>query len=203
MPKLFDPRTILEKSIIYNTFQRIVGGIRARQLFVKNDINVLPNQKILDIGCGPGYIIDFLPEVDYTGIDIDTNYIKTAKKKYPNKDFYCTPVEDFNIEVPHSFDVVITAGVIHHLDDLQASFLFELAKKALKPNGRLITLDGCFTKKQNVISKTLLKLDRGKFVRNEEEYFFIASEHFNNVSAKIEENYFHIPYTLIIMECKN
>ncbi|TGV02568.1 class I SAM-dependent methyltransferase [Flavivirga rizhaonensis] len=203
MAKKFDPRTFLEKSIIYNTYQYIVGGVRARRLFIENDVSVKANQKILDIGCGPGYLIDFLPEVDYTGIDIDSNYIKTAKERYKDKTFYCTSIEKFNLEAPHTFDIVITAGVIHHLDDVQASTLFELAKKALKPNGRLVTLDGCFLDKQNLISKTLLKYDRGKFVRHEDEYFYLASKHFNNVSAKIEDKYFHIPYSLIIMNCKN
>lgn len=203
MAKKFDPRTILKNSIIYNTYQYIVGGVRARRLFIENDVSVKANQKILDIGCGPGYLIDFLPKVDYTGIDIDSNYIKTAKERYKDKTFHCTSIEAFNLEALHTFDIVITAGVIHHLDDAQALTLFELAKKALKPNGRLVTLDGCFIDKQNLISKTLLKHDRGKFIRHEDEYFYLASKHFNNVSAKIENKYFHIPYSLIIMNCKN
>ncbi|AEH01631.1 trans-aconitate 2-methyltransferase [Lacinutrix sp. 5H-3-7-4] len=203
MAKSFDPRRILENSIIYNTFQYIVGGVRARRLFVENDVRLQVNQKILDIGCGPGYLIDFLPNTDYTGIDIDANYIKTAKTRYPNDTFYCTAVEDFNLEAPNTFDVVIAAGVIHHLTDSQTSRLFELAKKALKPNGRLITLDGCYIEKQNPIAKKLLDIDRGQFVRTEDAYINLTSTFFSNVNSKIANNYFHIPYTLMIMECKN
>lgn len=202
MSKHFDPRAILEKSIIYNTYQYIVGGVKARRVFIENDVAIKPNQKILDIGCGPGYLIDFLPEINYIGIDIDENYIKTAKENYPDKTFYCTNIEDFNLDEPYTFDRVIAAGVIHHLNDEQALSLFKLAKKALKPTGKLVTLDGCFTEKQNIISKTLLKYDRGKFIRNKKEYFDLAATHFNNVSTKIEENYFHIPYTSIIIDCK-
>jgi len=201
MAKSFDPRRILENSIIYNTFQYIVGGVRARRLFVENDVRLQVNQKILDIGCGPGYLIDFLPNADYTGIDIDANYIKTAKTRYPNDTFYCTAVEDFNLEAPNTFDVVIAAGVIHHLTDSQTSRLFELAKKALKPNGRLITLDGCYIEKQNPIAKKLLDMDRGKFVRTEEKYIALASKHFNTVNSKVDNSYFNIPYTSIILEC--
>lgn len=201
MAKSFDPRRILENSIIYNTFQHIVGGVKARRLFVENDVRLQANQKILDIGCGPGYLIDFLPDADYTGIDIDVNYIKTAKERYPNDTFYCTAVEDFNLEAPNTFDVVIAAGVIHHLTDSQTSRLFELAKKALKPNGRLITLDGCYIEKQNPIAKKLLDMDRGKFVRTEEKYIALASKHFNTVNSKVDNSYFNIPYTSIILEC--
>ncbi|WP_299890744.1 bifunctional 2-polyprenyl-6-hydroxyphenol methylase/3-demethylubiquinol 3-O-methyltransferase UbiG [uncultured Lacinutrix sp.] len=201
MPKTFDPRSILENSIVYNTFQHIVGGVRARRLFIKNDVKIKANEKILDIGCGPGYLIDFLPKVDYTGIDIDAKYIKTAKERYKDKTFYCTPVEDFNLESPNTFDVVIAAGVVHHLNNEQASALFDLAKRALKPNGRLITLDGCFIDKQNPIAKKLLQLDRGKFVRREEEYKVLANNHFNTVTTKIDETYFNIPYTSVIVTC--
>lgn len=200
MSKILDPRSILENSIIYNTFQKIVGGVRARRLFIENDVNIKPNQKLLDIGCGPGYLIDFLPEVNYTGIDIDSNYIKTAKEKYKDKIFYCTPVEDFNLEQPNTFDVVIAAGVVHHLNDLQAAALFKLAKKALKPGGKLVTLDGCYVENQNPIAKKLLDLDRGQYVRTESEYLKIAEQHFSNVNTKIDTTYFHIPYTSIILQ---
>jgi len=106
------------------------------------------------------------------------------------------------LEEPHAFDVVIAAGVVHHLNDSQTSDLFKLAKRALKPNGRLITLDGCYIEKQNPIAKKLLDMDRGQFIRTEYDYVFLASKHFDTVNAKIDQSYFNIPYTSIIMECR-
>ena len=200
---MIDLRNILKSALIYNTYQYIVGGVRARRLFITKDTKIAEGMKVLDIGCGPGYLIDFLPEVDYTGIDIDQHYIETAKNSYKYKQFYCKSVDDFKLEAPHTFDVVISAGVVHHLTDQQSSKLFELAKKALKPNGRLITLDGCYTDKQNIISKKLLDLDRGEFIRTENEYKSLANKHFTEINTKIDNSYFHIPYTSIIMECKN
>ena len=200
MPKFFDFRSILENSIIYNTYQRVVGGVRARRLFIENDVNIKSNQKLLDIGCGPGYVIDFLPEVDYVGFDIDSNYIQTAKQKYSNKLFTCSSIADFHIENPKTFDVVMCAGVLHHLNDQEADELFTLAKRALKPNGRLVTLDGCYTNNQNIFAKKLLDLDRGQYVRTEEEYLKLATKHFSKVTTKIDESYFHIPYTSIILQ---
>ena len=83
MVKYLDPRSILNFSFLYTSYQYIVGGIRARRLFVENDVNVKTGDRVLDIGCGPGDILKFLPEVEYVGIDVDANYIDTAKKKYP------------------------------------------------------------------------------------------------------------------------
>ena len=40
-----------------------------------------------------------------------------------------------------SFDIVIAHGLLHHLDDRQATELFALARAALRPGGRLIIID--------------------------------------------------------------
>ncbi len=203
MVKYLDPRSILNFSFLYTSYQYIVGGIRARRLFVENDVNVKTGDRVLDIGCGPGDILKFLPEVEYVGIDVDANYIDTAKKKYPQHTFYCTGVEAFDTETLGLFDVVVSSGVVHHLDDKQAFDLFSIAKKALKESGKLITFDGCYIEQQNSISRKFLEMDRGKFVRNEKEYKQLAQKHFDSVSTKIDETYFHIPYTSIIMTCNN
>ena len=42
-----DPRKILSHPIIYTTYQKIVGGYRARKLFVENNVNAKEGQKIL------------------------------------------------------------------------------------------------------------------------------------------------------------
>lgn len=198
-----DPRYFLRMPFVYSSYQKLVGGYRARKLFVKNMVRIKSNQKILDIGCGPGDILDFLPEVDYIGIDLDSSYIEKAKKKYSNRGtFICSGVNKFNINEPETFDIVIASGVLHHLNDKECIKLFKLAYKAMKPNGRLITYDGCYIKNQNLISKMFLKLDRGKFVRTKKEYERLAKSCFPKVESIIEEHYFRIPYTSIGMECK-
>ena len=203
MRRQFDLRYFLKIPFIYTSYQKLVGGYRARKLFVENMVKVRPNQKILDIGCGPGDILDFLPKVNYQGIDLDNNYIEKAKKKYRNRGtFTCTGIAEFTLSEPESFDIVIASGVLHHLNDKESIKLFEIAYNALKPNGRLITYDGCYIKNQNLISKMFLKLDRGKFVRTKNEYEKLANSYFSNVKSIIEEEYFRIPYTSIGMECK-
>ncbi|WP_179352770.1 class I SAM-dependent methyltransferase [Winogradskyella vidalii] len=198
-----DPRTILSHPIIYTTYQKIVGGYRARQLFVENNVKIKPGQKILDIGCGPGDILEFLPDVDYLGIDLDANYIEQAKKKYGNKGtFKCAGVDGLDLEEANTFDIVISAGVLHHLTDEQCFNLFKIAKKALKPDGRFISFDGCYIPNQNKISEYFLKKDRGQFVRTQPEYERLTKSYFAKVDSTIDESYFFIPYTSIIMDCK-
>ncbi|MFK7831762.1 MAG: class I SAM-dependent methyltransferase [Winogradskyella sp.] len=204
MPNNLDPRNILSHPIIYTTYQKIVGGYRARKLFVEKNVAIKPGQKILDIGCGPGDILEFLPDVDYTGIDLDANYIAQAKKKYGNKGhFKCAGVDNLDLTEIHTFDIVISAGVLHHLNDKQCFNLFNIAKKALKPEGRFVSFDGCYIPNQNKISQYFLKKDRGQFVRTQPEYEALVKSCFTNVNATIDETYFYIPYTSIILDCRN
>ncbi|MUU79657.1 class I SAM-dependent methyltransferase [Winogradskyella endarachnes] len=199
-----DPRKVLSHPIVYTTYQKIVGGYRARKLFVENNVKIKPGQKILDIGCGPGDILEFLPDVDYTGIDLDENYIAQAKKKYGQKGhFKCAGVDGLDLKNNNTFDIVISAGVLHHLTDEQCFNLFKIAVKALKPNGRFISFDGCYIPNQNKISEYFLKKDRGQYVRNQAEYERLSKTYFNSVKSTIDESYFYIPYTSIIMDCKN
>ena len=204
MPLKLDPRKILSHPIVYTTYQKIVGGYRARKLFVQNNVKIKPGQKILDIGCGPGDILEFLPEVDYTGIDLDPSYIKQAKKKYGTKGhFKCAGVDDLDLIETHTYDIVISAGVLHHLTDDQCFNLFKIAVKALKPKGRFVSFDGCYISNQNKISKYFLQKDRGQFIRTQPEYERLAKTYFTNIDSTIDECYFYIPYTSIIMDCKN
>ncbi|CAH8292696.1 methyltransferase family protein [Mariniflexile fucanivorans] len=174
-----DPRSFLRIPFIYTSYKKLVGGYGARKLFVKNIVRAKPNQKILDIGCGPGDILDFLPEVNYFGFDLDENYIKKAKSKYQDKGkFTCSGITDFTLPDPGTFDIVIASGIVHHLNNQEAKKLFKTAKKALKPKGRFITLDGCFIKKQNLISYLLLKLDRGLFIRKKMNMKPLPMNHF-------------------------
>lgn len=200
----FDLRSILSVTFVYDSYQKIVGGYKARRLFIQEHVNILPGQKMLDIGCGTGYILDFLPDIEYFGYDLSLKYIKSAKKKYGHKaHFICAEVSKLNIKNPGTYDYVIASGVLHHLNDEECKLLFDTALIALKPNGKLITLDGCFIPNQNKISKLFLKLDRGNFVRTEKEYLELSKKSFKNVKSDINNNYFNIPYTCAVLESSN
>ena len=187
----------------YRIFQRMVGGESSRKIYLTEYARPAVGDKILDIGCGPADILNHLPKVNYTGLDISPEYICAAKKRFGSKGrFFCNDVGLATIENEQgTFDLVLGVGVIHHLDDAQAARLFDLARIALRPGGCLVTYDGCYVPQQSQMVRWLLAKDRGKFVRTREEYLRLALARFSKVETHVRHDLLRIPYTHLIMRC--
>ena len=187
----------------YRLFGWMVGGGSAWRTYLAEYVKPAPGDKILDIGCGPADVLNYLPAVNYTGLDISPEYIGSAKKRFGSRGrFCCGDVGLAAIEGEQgTFDLVLAIGVIHHLDDAQAARLFDLARLALRPTGRLVTYDGCYVPQQSRIARWLLAKDRGKFVRTREEYLRLALARFSKVEPHLRHDLLRMPYTHLIMRC--
>ncbi len=77
-------------------------------------LQVKPNAKILDVGCGKGDLLRYLrslhPNLELSGIDFTTNEVATGIK------FLCGDV--FDLDEANSFDVIISLAVIEHVEDV-------------------------------------------------------------------------------------
>ncbi len=195
-------RLMAHPAVYTHVTRRLRGKNRIRK-FVDSYIRPHPWDRILDIGCGPGDLLNFLPDVEYYGFDLDPNYIEAARKRFGSRGtFLCRPVSRDAFSGSGSFDIIVAMGILHHLDDEEAGQLFDLAHQLLKPGGRLVTYDGCYTKNQSPAARFFLGIDRGKHVRDEPEYQKLAGLHFREITTSVREDLLNIPYTIIIMECK-
>ncbi|MDD5226669.1 MAG: class I SAM-dependent methyltransferase [Candidatus Omnitrophica bacterium] len=192
---------ILSNPAIYLFVQNVLGAKAARYRCVKEYVDLaFLGRRILDVGCGPGYVIDCFPKSDYVGFDTNEKYIRYANRKYGNRGhFFCQEFNDVSVSNLEPFDLIMMNGLIHHLSDTQAVKLLQIAKSVLKPKGIIVTLDGCYVKGQSSIAKKLLDSDRGKYVRDEKSYHSLASQVFDSISTYIRHDFMRIPYTLIIM----
>lgn len=196
--------SILEQPAVYKLFSALVGAQNSQSAFVNQYVRPAAGSRILDIGCGPGNILDHLPQVDYFGFDFNPSYIESATRRYGHRgQFFCQRVSEARVflEQPESFDIVLAIGILHHLDDTEAIRLFDIARHALKKGGRLVTFDGCYVDEQSRAAKYLLSRDRGRFVRDEKGYAGLAKTRFDEVRVSIRHDLLHIPYTHIILEC--
>ncbi|MFZ1165849.1 MAG: class I SAM-dependent methyltransferase, partial [Candidatus Sulfotelmatobacter sp.] len=158
--------------------------------------------RILDVGCGPGSMVPYLPKSEYVGFDANPDYIQQAQRRFPEAHFTCDQVNEYNLPQSEYFDIVIALGILHHLDDPEAVQLFRMARRTLKPDGRLITSDGVWLASQSKFAKFLLSRDRGRFVRQAEEYVALASTSFSSVSSAVRHDMLRIPYSHLILECR-
>lgn len=194
-------RSLLTIPALYSLFATLIGATNARTQFVKRHVRPREGDKVLDIGCGPADIMEFLPPVDYIGFDASARYIAAAQQRFGNRGrFFCAMVNHATLQ-EKNFDLVIASGILHHLNDAEALQLFELSYTVLKPNGRLITFDGCYTSEQSIITRYLLNRDRGRFVRDLEGYERLARQYFANIDHTIHNDLLRIPYTHLILEC--
>ena len=195
--------SVLSSASAYELFITLIGGKRKRSILVEKYIRPEKGMKILDCGCGPAKIVEFLPDVDYLGIDLSPAYIKKACAKFGDRGkFQVQPADKIALS-GRKFDLVMALGLIHHLNDEQAKTLLKTAYEVLVPGGRILSCDGVFVEKQPLLARLLLKCDRGKNVRWQTEYEKMAIDIFghNNVVSHIHKDLTRIPYTHILVEC--
>jgi SAM-dependent methyltransferase len=107
--------------------------------------------QVLDVGCGPGWLSEFLARCGYsvTGVDISPDMVAIARERVAaigeigpglaaQAEFHAMPVRD----MPWSsrFDAAILYDTMHHFDDELATL--EVIKHALVPGGQLFIHEG-------------------------------------------------------------
>jgi SAM-dependent methyltransferase len=195
-------RTVLSHPWIYDVFQNIMGARSVRRSFSTIYIRAYPGCRLLDIGCGTAWILEYLPEgIDYRGYDINPEYITAAQAKFGKRgQFNCRLLEESEVAKILPFDIVIAVGLLHHLDDDTARNVVRMASLALKTGGRFLSLDPVFTAGQNPIASFIIGRDRGRNVRDAESYLSLVCHEFNHVEGMVQHRVW-IPYTHWIMEC--
>jgi len=101
--------------------------------FIKNKKNL----RILEIGCGYGYLTYALKTLGHltTGIDISKEAINFANENFGDN-YYSGDLLNEDFFNKNEFDLIIATELIEHLTD--APLFIELCKKLLKPKGQLI-----------------------------------------------------------------
>ena len=195
-------RAILSLPAVYRLFQSLVGVHRLRVEYVAEYVRPRPSDRVLDCGCGPGDLVAYLPEVDYVGIDMDEGYIASARARFGDRgSFRLGPVGAETMRDEEHYDLVLANGVLHHLDDAEVSEFLRLAARNLKPSGRLVTFDGCYTEGQSRIARKLLEMDRGSHVRTLDAWLELVRPVFPAVQPHLRTDLLRVPYTHLIMEC--
>jgi SAM-dependent methyltransferase len=191
---------LLQYPIVFDTYQRLIGTPGCHDLFVRNWICPRPGDRILDIGCGVGAILDHMPaSINYTGIDVNAEYIDKARSRFGHRGtFVLGDVAGFDTIEPGSFDRAVVHGVFHHVDDHVAKTMLELAKRACKPGGKFAIMEPAYVPGQHSIAKWLIDRDRGRHVRSVDAYLNLVGS-YGAVETELRHDLLRVPYTLLIM----
>ncbi len=116
--------------------------------------------KLLDFGCGTGYVlkevIKVRPDYRVHGVDISSKALTVAKRRIPRGVFR---IVSNNQRIPfpnNSFDIILALDVLEHIYDTKTAFT-ELSR-VLKPNGTLIVTVP-YNGKLKLIAAVLLAFD--------------------------------------------
>ena len=196
-------KNLLNIPEVFNFYEKLVGDRKYKKFISKHFLEISSNHSVLDVGCGPGNLIPFLPEnIDYTGVDISKKYINYAKKKYKDKSFICSSATEISIQ-DKKFDSIIVDSVFMSLSDESAKIVTKITHSLLKPNGTLFLMDGCYVDNGNFWANLLLSQERGNNIRREQNYREILSNFFLEIHSEIHTNLYSIPYTKILLKAKN
>ena len=197
---------VLNRAGVYGAVQDLLLRKGSRERYVREFVRPYPGCRILDIGCGPADILAHLPESvgEYVGFDMNPGYIEAAQRRWGGRGrFRCQKVEAATLAEGDAYDIVIANGILHHLDDEEAGRLFDIAHRALRPGGWLVTYDNVYTEDQHWFARWLIARDRGKAVRTREGYEKLARARFPRIESTILHDTLRVPYTILIMRCVN
>jgi SAM-dependent methyltransferase len=191
---------VLDNPFWFDSYQWVVGAPNCQRMFMHSCVMARAKQRILDIGCGVGAGLRYLPvEIDYLGVDISASYIAKAQTDFGNRGRFMTA--DITTADPAGFgqfDLAYAFGVLHHLSDAQVQAVGAFLQATLRPGQRFVTIDPCYREGQNRVARYIISQDRGEYVRTAEGYTALLAP-FGRVNSRYEEDVLRIPYTQLIM----
>jgi SAM-dependent methyltransferase len=111
---------------------------RLRLAALKELVEPVPSDRILDLGCAAGALTDFFSKFgcDVVGIDSEPRAVMHAQRVFPDHTFMVADARRLPFE-DHSFDKAVAGDLVEHLDnDVFAEMLREL-RRVLVPSGTL------------------------------------------------------------------
>ena len=133
----------MEKKEVINFFDNLADGWDAEQIpkdaiieKIFDNGGVETGKDILDVACGTGTLFPFYFKrkvKSVTGIDISSEMVKIAKKKFPEIEIICGDAEEYHFD--EKFDIIMIYNAFPHFPNPEK--LIKNLAEYLKDNGRI------------------------------------------------------------------
>jgi SAM-dependent methyltransferase len=132
---------------LYDPLTRLLGSRRAHRLLAE-EADVQPGQRVLEIGCGTGNLLlrvkRLRPDAAGTGLDPDPRALARAARKARRAHLPVRLDQGFADRMPYpdgSFDRVLSAFMLHHLEPGDRVAALREVRRVLAPGGSLHLID--------------------------------------------------------------
>jgi ubiquinone/menaquinone biosynthesis C-methylase UbiE len=132
---------------LYDFITAALGATRARAQLL-DQAQIVPGQRILDIGCGTGtfalQLLRRVPGVNFTGIDPDPKALARARYKATRAGLSPQFDQGYADRLPYeaaSFDHIFSSLMFHHLGKQAKQATLNEVRRVLKPGGALHLMD--------------------------------------------------------------
>jgi SAM-dependent methyltransferase len=164
--------------------------------------------KVLDFGCGTALFATVFRDAKYVycGYDIDGRLIAYASRIYDHGRFTDSKTE---LRKESPFDIILANCCFHHIDDMTLAEELGQMKTLMKPEGILIMIDILLPRDDTFLPRKLFRtLERGAYIRSQEDYRSILERQFLVRKSDIERSHlfsiqnFPIYNDLAVFECE-
>src|ERR1700760_4882630 len=121
-------------------------------------------ERILDLGCGTGYLTNIIAQAGarVIGIDKSAAMIERAQAAYPDLDFRVMSATEFQFDTP--FDAIFSNATLHWVLDKDSAI--DHIYQALRTGGRLVLEMGGKGNVEEILVATRKALTRHHFYTN-------------------------------------
>lgn len=148
------------------------GAMYGPYLFnaVQVSARVRPGDLVLDLGCGPGRLLNLIakwnPLVNFIGVDLAPKMLQAARDqasemKLKNIEYREADFSSLDGFADHSVDAIISSMALHHLPDrLSLKRCFAAVGRVLRPDGALYLMDFGRLKSKQAVEIFVAKVAR-------------------------------------------
>ena len=134
-------------------------------IFKKNNIE---NIRMLDICCGDSFVLNHISEYinDYLGVDNNVEYLKKCRQNWKKYKWCWNGYKCYLLKFKPNF--IFINGAIHHLDDATVKSITSFIVDNFS-DSYFLSVDP-IKDNNGLLNSLMIKLDRGKFIRNKSHY---------------------------------